>query len=120
MLKRLIPAILITALAPSAADAFTMAETTATMGAHHTAAGSGGTSWTSTIGKTRSALSRSGSTAAPGGATSAVSRSGSTARPGGATGKGWTCGGSKGRSAGRATGSSWASAKSSSSAARRR
>ena len=101
MWKRLVPAILMIALAPSAADAFTMGETTATMGAHQAAAGSGGTSWTSAIGQTRSALRSSGS----------------TARGGAANGKGWSSGSSK--SSGSAKGSNtWATGRATQSARR--
>jgi hypothetical protein len=83
MWKRIWPAILITALAATAAHAFTLAETTATMGAHSAAAGSGGSSWTSAIGQTRQALGRN-----------------SNAGP--ANGTGWATGCSKGHSAARA------------------
>src|SRR5262249_15853410 len=56
MWKRLGPAILITAMAATAADAFTLAESSATMGAHSAAAGSGGSSWVAAVGQTRNAL----------------------------------------------------------------
>jgi hypothetical protein len=102
MWKRLWPAILITAMAATAAHAFTLGETSATMGAHSAAAGSGGSSWTSAIGQTRQALGRN-------------------SNAGSANGKAWASGCDKRGSAGRtATGSSaWASARGATQSARR-